>query len=510
MAVFLSIWEKRRRELIITILILLSAGAFAYLITSHDWISYLQQQGQNEISYEELALLSRNQFIGVIYCVMYLGFSLLFLGHVWKEQFDYKWLLLMAHAMLGIFGCLGNAVVSSEQSEFLQLLVSGYYALAPVPLFLYLAFMMKKCRNWFVPLILMYCICSSAYLILVSFSAGSAVSAVAYDMSTGTFYVTLLGLIVMSLLERRAGNLKMKQLTKICTISLAGFVVLVDISFISGQYREAGNTFYYFWKFALTGDFEGLRTFYVQWMLAIVCMVYVAIDYIGKWYGEWMSFRLMKVRMESAVEYADKSNQYAEEVRRIKHDIQKHLSVLHMYLQEEKNAEAVNYLDSLELELQAAVAQIHCQNILINFLVEKYRKKAEQMGVIFTADIRLPEKIGVEETDICSLLDNMLENAIEGSSHVEKGTGDIHLKMYLEKDVLRIRCSNLFQGQLEQQDGRYKTTKENKSVHGYGLQIMDKICEKYGGALSVQAENNRFCVNAAVPEQENANLDTEA
>ena len=180
----------------------------------------------------------------------------------------------------------------------------------------------------------------------------------------------------------------------------------------------------------------------------------------------------------------------------------RHLGALQIYLSEGKQDEAMEYLESLGVELDEAAAVFHCKHMLVNFLVEKYRRRAEQENILFVSEVQLPEKIGVDDADICSFLDNVLENAMEACAELKKGTADIRLKICLEKSILRVYCSNTYSGTRETVGEHYETTKENKSVHGYGLLIMEKICDKYGGALSVKTENNRFCVKAAIPEEE--------
>lgn len=501
-AVLLKLWRERKKECILSGLVITSAFVMAGLVLNHNWLSYLLRMEKQNVTQEVLGILSRNQFVAVLYCAIYVILSVVFVGHIWQAKREYQWLYLMVHVGFGILGCIGEMGLPNEEDTLLHLLANSYYALAAVPLFLYLALLMEKCKNIFIPLVFMYCICGSSLLIINVLGDNPVALEVAKVMGSGVFNVTLVALIVMIIVECYIGNQKMKILLRIFIYTLVIFFLFADIWWILGEYNYPGSLFYDFWRYVQFGDWESLRIFYIQWLLAVVCMVYVAYDYCADWYKDWMTVRLMKVKMDSALEYANKSQQYVEEMRKIKHDMNRHLAVLQIFLNEGKQREAVEYIESLGIELEEASSAFHCRNMLVNFLVEKYRRRAEQENILFISEVQLPEKIGVEDTDICSFIDNVLENAIEACTELEKGTADIRLKIYLEKSILRVCCSNTYKGVRQIVGEHYATTKENKSTHGYGLLIMEKICDKYGGALSVKSENSRFCVKAAIPEEE--------
>lgn len=501
-ALLLELWQEKKKECFLSGIVLLSVFIMAGLVLNHNWLSYLLRMEKQNVTQEVLGILSRNQFVAVLYCAIYVILSIVFVGHIWQAKREYQWLYLMVHVAFGILGCIGEMGLPTEEDILLHLLANSYYALAAVPLFLYLALLMEKCKNIFVPLVLMYCICGASHLIIHVFAGNPVAEEVAKVMGSVVFYVTLLALIIMMVIECRIGNRKMRSLLHISGYLLIIFFLFADIWWMIGKYDNFGSLLYDFWRYVQLGDWESLRIFYIQWFLALVCMVYVAYDYCVECYKDWMTVRLMKVKMDSALEYANKSQQYVEEVRKIKHDMNRHLAVLQIYLSEGKQRKAMEYLECLGVELEEATSVFHCKNMLVNFLVEKYRRRAEQENILFISEVQLPEKIGVEDADICSFLDNVLENAMEACADLENGKADIRLSIYLEKSILRVFCSNTYGGTREGEGEHYVTTKENKSIHGYGLLIMEKICDKYGGALSVQTENNRFCVRAAIPEEE--------
>lgn len=471
------------------------------LMLNHDWLPFAAGEDVLVISREEVGILSRNQFIGIFYYMMFVIVSVLFIGYVWRGEHAVPWILLMAHALLGMAGCLGGMDLSGERNDFLGIIANSYYALSVVPLFLYAALMLKSCRKIFLPLVLMYCMCSSAYLLLEAASVDAVAVAVGRQMSTWIFFLVLLALILLMHVECRKENPDAYLFLKILYIAVAGFMICACISWLAGGIEKTDSAFLKFWKFIRDGDMDSLRIFYIQWFFTAICITYVSLQYSIQWYREWMGYQMLHVRMESAVEFAEKANQYMEEVRAVKHDMNRHLSVIHMYLSDQRYEDAAKYLERLKIQSDEAYAEIYCRNLLINFIVGKYAKQAQEKGILFVWDIHVPDQLGIADEDLCSLLDNILENAIEACMKMQCKDADIRLKIGIENGVLRIRCSNSYKGELKEQYGGYKTTKKDKSIHGYGLHIIRKICENYGGGLHVQAEDGRFSLKAAVPEK---------
>lgn len=103
-------------------------------------------------------------------------------------------------------------------------------------------------------------------------------------------------------------------------------------------------------------------------------------------------------------------------------------------------------------------------------------------------------------SDIYSLFGNALDNAIESLKNVEDAdkrmvTLDIHAK----GDLLIVHMENWFEGRLEFVNGLPQTTKGDKTYHGFGMQSMRYTVGKYGGELSVRAENNMFGLEIVIP-----------
>ena len=101
----------------------------------------------------------------------------------------------------------------------------------------------------------------------------------------------------------------------------------------------------------------------------------------------------------------------------------------------------------------------------------------------------------MEDIDLCRMLTNILDNAIEGCQKVSEERRFVRLNLISKDNFLFVKCENACdESLLKIANGKYKSTKNDMARHGYGLKIIREIAEKYNGILNVQAHNGIFTV----------------
>ena len=102
--------------------------------------------------------------------------------------------------------------------------------------------------------------------------------------------------------------------------------------------------------------------------------------------------------------------------------------------------------------------------------------------------------------DLCSIFGNALDNAIESVERLEEEDRRlIRLAVYAQNNFLMIRTDNYFETPLQRIGDRFETTKEDKSLHGYGLKSIRFVSDKYGGSVSASAEDGWFSLKVLIP-----------
>ena len=120
-----------------------------------------------------------------------------------------------------------------------------------------------------------------------------------------------------------------------------------------------------------------------------------------------------------------------------------------------------------------------------------YCALARRESIPFQAQVDLPEHACVDEIDLCLVLSNLLENALEASLRTDPARRRIHLQMHMHAGrILLIQVENAFDGEIHEKDGVYKSAK--RKGNGVGLQSVRRIAEKNGGACSFTHQNGVF------------------
>lgn len=120
--------------------------------------------------------------------------------------------------------------------------------------------------------------------------------------------------------------------------------------------------------------------------------------------------------------------------------------------------------------------------------------RAAQSDVRFDTQVHLPEKISVSEQDLCILLMNMLDNALEACGKItDKEQRHIQFRSKIKNDFLTISCKNTFSEKPKKdRHGRIITSKSDALSHGFGIRQMESIAQKYHSILDISYEMGGF------------------
>lgn len=186
--------------------------------------------------------------------------------------------------------------------------------------------------------------------------------------------------------------------------------------------------------------------------------------------------------------------------RNIKHDMKQHFIVLIELLDKNENDMAIVYLKKL-IDMNILNSDGICKtgNIVIDSLINAKYTVASNLKIKFDIDIHIPIQLSFGSADICILLGNILDNAIEASLKMDEEKRHIRLYMKYDCNTLIITVINTFIGDLNKnKDGRILTSKINPFNHGIGLESVRKVAKKYHGAVVIETKDNCFIIKIAM------------
>ena len=106
-------------------------------------------------------------------------------------------------------------------------------------------------------------------------------------------------------------------------------------------------------------------------------------------------------------------------------------------------------------------------------------------------------------TDICNILGNGLDNAIEAEIlEPKKEKRMIHLKVAAQRKMVCITIENYISSPEKIKIDNLQTTKRNTVCHGYGIKSIRYCVEKYQGNLLLKVKGNWFVLNIMIPQKE--------
>lgn len=180
------------------------------------------------------------------------------------------------------------------------------------------------------------------------------------------------------------------------------------------------------------------------------------------------------------------------ETRRARHDMRHHFGALSALAQREAWGELRDYLADVSDSIPADGIQL-CENQAVDGVAGRYAALSRQAGIPFLCELALPAELPVKEMDVCVVMQNLLENALEASGRMESG-GYIHLKGSLHRDrLVLLTVENAYAGALVEQDGTLQSTKSDGG--GIGLESVARIAEKNGGYCRFLYGNGVFTAN---------------
>ena len=226
-------------------------------------------------------------------------------------------------------------------------------------------------------------------------------------------------------------------------------------------------------------------TLYMWTILAVVLMMSVLVFNINRQYE--VEKELAKLRSEQAEllerDYTNLNRAYQVNAR-LFHDLHNHIGVLRQFLTHEKYGEAVRYLDELQAPVQNLTATVWTGDETADYLINSKAAAAEADGIQFQAQVEFPSRTNIRSVDLCAILGNLLDNAIEAARQVPDPSGrTVALTIRRIHQMLVIKVENSFSAVPVQKNGELKTTKTEGGLHGWGLKSAQTAAEKYDGMV---------------------------
>lgn len=237
------------------------------------------------------------------------------------------------------------------------------------------------------------------------------------------------------------------------------------------------------------------------WAFYLVCAFVMCgffIFYIVRIKGEEKN-RILKMRNDMLEANYQSLRKVYDENRMMYHDFKNHMLVVNQLIQEEKNNEALEYINTYihwTLSINQRV-ESGCKiiDIIVNCKIAEELEKCIQ----FTHEIDYIGEIGIADIDMCALLANLLDNAIEACEKIEEEKRRIDLRIKKVNDMLIIWSENTMKEGGKERVNFFQTDKKNKILHGLGMKSIDNVVKKYEGHKEYEIQQDMFQIYISIP-----------
>lgn len=229
-------------------------------------------------------------------------------------------------------------------------------------------------------------------------------------------------------------------------------------------------------------------------LLLLLGFVQAVLELIADMARQDAEVQTLTVRERYAAENLEIMRQAQEETRRQRHEMRHHLTLLEEMLSQRQDSRASDYIRSLLSEVEALPSGTYSDNMVINAIAGHYLNLAKAEGVRVDANIKAEKELSLRDEELCVLLTNLLENALEACRAMRYEQDRLlSLRIVSKGDHILIACENSTDMPVTiAQDGTISTSKSDADNHGYGISAMRRIVEKHCGALKLSCADGRF------------------
>lgn len=178
------------------------------------------------------------------------------------------------------------------------------------------------------------------------------------------------------------------------------------------------------------------------------------------------------------------------------HDIRHHLTAIDAFLVAGKPRQAEEYIKQVRSDIEAITPKRFCENELVNLLCSSFSTKAERMGARLTLEAALPAQVSISDTELCALLSNGLENALNAVETLKESRRWVEFFCGVRAGKLLIEIKNPYSGQIDFQGGLPQATQPG---HGRGCRSIQTIAQARRGLCEFNGAGGVFTLRVALP-----------
>ena len=223
---------------------------------------------------------------------------------------------------------------------------------------------------------------------------------------------------------------------------------------------------------------------------AMILLIYYLIYNLATQFSRREELSALQKKQDEIMADVARTNRMYDEIRVLRHEFKNNILTMRVLSRTHQYDKLDRYLDNYLKADGAALSHFDCGNKVLNNIINYKSADLTQKGTEFEINVSVPEELPFAESDLTSLLVNLIDNAAEAAGMTEHPT--VALKIIVEKSFCFITVSNTVLGDVLAENPDLLTTKQDKKGHGIGLKVVRSIVSKYDGLIDFTQEGDRF------------------
>lgn len=196
--------------------------------------------------------------------------------------------------------------------------------------------------------------------------------------------------------------------------------------------------------------------------------------------------------------YREVENMYRQ-IRGWRHDYRNHIQTMKVLAANGDMDGIKGYLDELDTDLNTVDTVVKTGNAMADAILNSKVSLARSKNIAVHVDAHIPVKLKMSELDLCCIIGNLFDNAIEASLSLPEEQRRIRVYMDMKNTQLYISFTNFTAGKKQEKvGGLFHSTKGEG--HGFGLVRIDNIIQRLDGYLSRNSEDGAFTTEILIPQ----------
>lgn len=194
--------------------------------------------------------------------------------------------------------------------------------------------------------------------------------------------------------------------------------------------------------------------------------------------------------------YAEVENMYRK-MRGWRHDYHNHMQVLAAYLEAGEVEKARRYLDEINENLVRVDTVLKTGNTMVDAILNSKISLMNTKSIRVDATARVPASLSVSDIDLCIIIGNLLDNAMEACERLPEEGRFVRIYITIKGTHLYMSFTNAAGKKQTKVGNVFASTKG--ADHGFGLSRVDALVEQYGGYLTRASEDGGYTTEVILP-----------